>query len=140
MIATQGSVNSHFWENKLRELKPQMTLYSKACPLLVPLAEKKLYNSFISKLILKKYLKELKQYQIDSLIFGCTHYPLFQEIISNELGSNVNLINIGTASAKKTYDFLLANQLQANVNNLNNINYFVSSSEKSFLKKVKKII
>jgi len=68
IIATKGSVNSHVWENKIREVNPNVTIYTKACPKLVPLAEKGLSNSFIARIVLKKYLKKFKQYQIDALI------------------------------------------------------------------------
>lgn len=68
LIATKASINSHVWENKIRKINPSINIYSKACPLLVPLAEKKLNNSFISKIVIREYLKELKQCNLDSLI------------------------------------------------------------------------
>lgn len=68
LIATEGSVKSGVWENKIKDVNPKAVVYSKACPLLVPLAEKKLNNSFISKIVLKKYLKVFKEKNIDALI------------------------------------------------------------------------
>ena len=68
VIATAGSIKSNMWENRIRGMKRQVNVYSQACPRLVPLAEKNLYNSFISKIYLRKYLKELKSKNLDALI------------------------------------------------------------------------
>lgn len=68
IIATQGSITSHVWENKIHARYPSIKIHTKACPLLVPLAEKNFNNSFISYFVLKRYLKELKHCQLDSLI------------------------------------------------------------------------
>ena len=68
IIATPGSINSHVWENKIHEQNPTCTVYSKACPMLVPLAERNLQNSIFSKIALRSYLKDLKLKKIDTLI------------------------------------------------------------------------
>ena len=68
VIATQGSVNSHVWENKIREFHPEVTVTSKACPKLVPLAEKGMAHSIFARFALKEYLKELKLGSIESLV------------------------------------------------------------------------
>ncbi|MBQ9315100.1 MAG: glutamate racemase [Clostridia bacterium] len=75
LIATQGSINSHVWENKIHHFNPNINIYSKACPKLVPLAEKNLNNSLFSKIVLKKYLKDLKAYDIEALILRMYTLP-----------------------------------------------------------------
>ena len=68
IIATKGSVKSNVWKNKIQNSNPQSTIYSQACPLLVPLAERNLEHSLISKMVLKKYIKPFKNYDLDLLI------------------------------------------------------------------------
>lgn len=68
VIATKGAINSGVWENKIREFNSKVNVYTRACPMLVPLAEKDLNNSQLSKLFLKKYLKDFKNNNLDALI------------------------------------------------------------------------
>lgn len=129
IIATQGSVTSHVWENKILKYNPNCKITSVACPKLVPIAEKGLINSLEAKQAIKEYLSPFKINKINSLILGCTHYPLFTELIYNELGKNINLINAGTFSAIYFKDFLNQKQLFNTSIETNKIEYI--SSDKS---------
>ena len=94
MIATQASVRSGAYERTLRALDPAVTVIQKACPLFVPLAE--------------EYLASLRQEGIDTLILGCTHYPLLKDVIANVMGPGVALIDSGEESAKELQRLLTA--------------------------------
>lgn len=136
VIATQGSINSGVWEKRLLENDSDRNVYSVACPKLVPLAEKGLNNSLIAKYYIKKYTKIFKTNHIDSLVLGCTHYPLFKNLIKKELENQIDLINIGTLSAEFFNKYLLDNSL-ATSSTQGNVTYIVSGDEQIFLKKIK---
>ncbi len=104
VIATEATVKSGSYNLCLRELDPQITVVSKACPLFVPLVEEGLLEDRITDDVIQRYLHELKDYQVDSLILGCTHYPLLRNAIGRYMGDEVNLINPAyeTAKALKT--------------------------------------
>ncbi|MEA1901260.1 MAG: glutamate racemase, partial [Thermodesulfobacteriota bacterium] len=74
IIGTRATVKSGIYEKKIKKMNPHARVYSKACPLLVPLVEEGWLNKPETKMIVKKYLHPLKVRQIDTLILGCTHY------------------------------------------------------------------
>ena len=138
VIATQASIKSHVWENKIHKYNQDTNIYPVACPLLVPLAEKGLYKTFISKIIIKKYLEGFKDKNIECLVLGCTHYPLFNKFIQNELGDNIKIINLGEISA---LDFQKQSNIEFSSNMLQeqNVSYIASGNINKFLKKIKKM-
>ncbi len=138
IIATKGSVNSHVWEKKIHEFHPNANIYTRACPKLVPIAENNLTNTWFAKRVLKKYLKDFKPYSIDSIILGCTHYPLFYDTIHQEFGNSVKIWNIGTVSAKLFANYLNQNNLMSS-NKKGSIQYICSGNQKKFLKKISRI-
>lgn len=113
VIATGASIKSGNYERLIKEKLDGAKVYSKACPMFVPLVE----NGYIGKdcrptvEIAKEYLEPLKSEGIDTLILGCTHYPLLTPIISEILGPGVQLINSGAEAARHARDILLKNGL-----------------------------
>ena len=130
IIATQGTIKSKAWEKNIYKIKPNMPLQSKACPLLAELAEAGWTNNNIAKLVLEEYLKDFSN--IDALILGCTHYPLFSNTITNILGKDVELINTG----EKTAMFLKKQLLKQKLENCNNLKpsyqIYLSDTENNF--------
>ena len=133
IIATAGSISSHVWENEIRKFNPESTITSVACPKLVPLAEKGLTNSSQAKNAIKNYLKIFKAKKISSLILGCTHYPLFSDIIEKELGKDVKLINTGIYSANEFKQYLEQNNLFNDTQNISKVDYIVSGNKNIFI-------
>ena len=106
VIGTRATIRSAVYEEKIKQQEPGFRVYSKACPLLVPLVEEGWFNARETKMILRKYLAPLKQKQIDTLVLGCTHYPLLKDLIRYRIGkSRVNLIDssIEVALTLETY-------------------------------------
>lgn len=139
IIATQGSISSNVWQKKILDFNPDCNLTSLACPKLVPIAEQGLINSIESQNTIKEYMKIFKEAKIDSLILGCTHYPLFSDLIQKELGENVDLINVGTYSASEFKNFLSKNNLYNDTKNIGNTEYLVSGNKDIFIKNAKQL-
>lgn len=93
LIGTRATVNSGLYDQHLHRARPGCTVYSQACPLLVPLVEEGWLNRRETKMIVKQYLRPLRDKQIDTLILGCTHYPLLKPIIAPRIGRRVNIID-----------------------------------------------
>ena len=92
VIGTQATIRSKSYEKKLKEINPDFEVYSKACPLFVPLVEEGKIKGKITQLIIEDYLNDLVENDIDTLILGCTHYPLLKEEISN-LYPHLNIVD-----------------------------------------------
>lgn len=110
VIATAGTIRSNGWEKSILEKIPQAQVQSIACPLLAPMVEEGWYNNEIARLVIKEYLKPLKKVQ--SLILGCTHYPLLTNVIKEQVGKEVEIINIGSHVAKQVKQILQEQNLQ----------------------------
>jgi len=106
VIGTRATINNKAYSHELLKLSPKAKIYEKACPLFVPLAEEGWIDHKSTELIAKEYLTELKEKQIDSLILGCTHYPILAHVIQKVVGKNVKLIDSGNPAAKLVEDYL----------------------------------
>ena len=95
VIATTGTIRSGAWEKKLKENIENIEVLNKACPLLAQVAEEGWIDNEIAELIIKEYMKELKESEIEKLILGCTHYPLFKNLLKKEFGDNVEIVDTG---------------------------------------------
>lgn len=116
LIATQGTVNSGAYEKRLKNADSEIQVYKKACPLFVPLAEEGWTNNEVARLTVKEYLRELVDKHIDSIILGCTHYPLLKACIGEFVGENVTIVDPAKATAVRLREFLEShNMLTDNV-------------------------
>ncbi|MBP1043900.1 glutamate racemase [Vagococcus sp. BWB3-3] len=95
VIGTQVTVSSQAYSKAILTKSPHSQVIELACPKFVPIVESKEYHSPIAKMIVAETLKPLKQSGIDTLILGCTHYPLLAPLIHNYLGKEVELIDSG---------------------------------------------
>lgn len=100
IIGTNGTIKSGSFERTLKELNPFFAVFSKACPLFVPLVEEGWFNEPETLQIAKKYLLPLKDENIDTLILGCTHYPYLRRVISKVMGKEVVLIDTTDPTVK----------------------------------------
>ena len=106
VIGTQATVNSQSFVKELNKLRPGLTIYQQACPLLVPLVEEDYQARREAKIILRNYLRPLKLKKIDTLILGCTHYPIMLKQIKQVMGKNCQILNPGEVVAKFLIDYL----------------------------------
>ena len=95
VIGTQGTIKSHSYRRAIESKTDKTAIFGLACPKFVPIVESNEYHSPIAKKIVAETLKPLQLKKIDTLILGCTHYPLLRPIIQNYMGSSVTLIDSG---------------------------------------------
>ena len=127
LIGTPATIKANAWTKALKKENPQIKLFSVSCPLLVPLVEEGLINHQVTQILAKEYLQPLVKKRIDTLILGCTHYPLLQKVIRKVVG-NVVLINPGKATASVLKHYLIENELQASHNQPAHQFYFTDVS------------
>lgn len=106
VIGTRATVNSQVYDKEIAKLSPKIKVYSQACPLLVPLIEEDWHKRPEAISILKKYLKPLKSCNIDTLVLGCTHYPLMLREIKKVMGKRVKILPSGDITAKSLKNYL----------------------------------
>lgn len=107
VIGTTVTINSKAYSSEIKKINKKIKVFEKACPLFVPLAEEGWLNHKAAGLIAKEYLEDLKEADIDTLILGCTHYPVLSEVIQKAVGKKVKLINSGMPAS-----FILKNYLE----------------------------
>jgi glutamate racemase len=101
IIGTAATVRSRAYQKAIRALDPAVKTKAKACPLFVPLAEEGLTTGDATYLIAERYLASLMESNIDTLILGCTHYPLLKETIQKVVGPGVSLVDSAFAVAER---------------------------------------
>lgn len=106
VIGTESTIKSGIYNEYIRELNPEITVVSKACPLFVPLVEEGLIEDRVTDDIVSRYLQEMKEYRVDALVLGCTHYPLIRNTIKRFVGDSVHLVNPAFETAKSLKELL----------------------------------
>lgn len=131
IIGTEATVRSGAYEKRIKEIKPEIEVYSKACPLFVQLAEEGWTNNEVTKKTAEIYLKELVERGIDSIILGCTHYPLLKACIGETVGENVKIVNPAAVTAKRMKKYLQTNNM-LNDGNTEKHTFYVSDNSEKF--------
>lgn len=106
IIGTEGTVKSDQYKKMIRSKDTKSSVTSLACPKFVSLVESNAYNSAIAKKVVSKTLRPLKHKDLDTLILGCTHYPLLRPIIQNVMGDGVKLIDSGAETISEVSTIL----------------------------------
>ena len=134
VIATKATINSCAYERQIKRIDPAIKVFNQACPLLVPLTEEGWRNEKVTYVIASHYLKPLKKSNIDTLILGCTHYPLLKNIFKNILGNSVRLIDSAQQVAYETKEVLANEGLLNNKIKHSNCLFYVSDELQQFKK------
>ncbi len=106
VIGTEATIASGAYEAALKKLAPDVEVHSLACPLFVSLAEEGWTDNDVAQLVARKYLSPLRGTGIDTLVLGCTHYPLFKSVIAQAIDPDIRLIDSATETAKEVEDVL----------------------------------
>lgn len=100
VIATESTVQSGAYTKAIEKLDPETSVTERACPLFVPLAEEGWADADVAQTVAATYLKDLRA-NIDTLVLGCTHYPILRQVIQDTLGEQIELIDSGEATARE---------------------------------------
>ena len=138
VIATAGTIKSEGWKKQIERDIPDAKLINRACPLLASMAEEGWTDNEIARLAIHEYLKDIKD--IDALILGCTHYPLFKKVIEKEIGANVDIINTGEMVAKNVQKYILENQKENENKNSDKTDIYLTDLECNFMDVAKKLM
>ena len=132
VIGTIATIQSCTYEKQLKLINQELNVISQACPLLVPLAEDGWLKEKIVKDILTYYLDPLIKENIDTLILGCTHYPVFSTLMGDIMGADVTLIDSPAEVAIVLFDLLKEKNLLTKKNFLGKLDCFVTDKTSSF--------
>lgn len=113
VIGTAATVRSGAYERRIQARRPGSTVVQKACPLLVPLAEEGWTDGEVPQMVARSYLGDLRSARIDTLVLGCTHYPLLRGVIAAVMGPQVALVDSGEAAAVEAEQLLREHGLLA---------------------------
>lgn len=138
VIATRGTIKSNAWQCKINKSIESINVKSKECPVLAEIAEEGWSDNQIAKLILEEYLKEMRD--IDALILGCTHYPLFKNKISEVLGDKIELIDTGEKLSIYLKNELKSLDIMNELNNLPRYEIYLSDIESNFMDVANKLL
>lgn len=139
IIATDATIKSGIYTDYIRSLDPEVTVVGKACPLFVPLVEEGLLEDRITDDMVDRYLSEIKAYNVDALVLGCTHYPLLANPIKRYMGPKVTLVNPAYETAKELKNLLKEQNLLNKSHAVPKYEFYVSDGIdkfKSFADKV----
>ena len=133
VIGTESTIKSGIYNDYIRELNPDITVVSKACPLFVPLVEEGLIEDRVTDDIVARYLQEMKEYRVDSLVLGCTHYPLIRNTIKRFMGDEVRLVNPAFETAKSLKELLAEQGILNTSRRKPEYEYYVSDGVDKFI-------
>lgn len=133
VIGTESTVKSGIYNDYIRELDSDVTVVSKPCPLFVPLVEEGLLEDRVTDDIVGRYLRVMKEYKVDSLVLGCTHYPLISNAIERFMGKRVKLVNPAFETAKSLKELLTEQGMLNTSKQKPEYQYYVSDGVEKFI-------
>jgi glutamate racemase len=133
VIGTAGTIKSGAYERALRALEPSLRVTVRACPLFVPLVEEGWVDHEATRLVAREYLAPLLREEVDTLVLGCTHYPLLKQVIADVLGADVALIDSAEETARETAAVLKEERLTATAGTTGSHRFIASDDPLMFL-------
>jgi glutamate racemase len=134
VIGTSGTIRSSAYTRAIKRLQPEAVVLTRACPLFVPLVEEGWTDNQVARLTAQNYLQELQEAEIDTLVLGCTHYPLLKSLIADVMGTSVTLVDSAEETAYTVADILAGKCMLRPVSEKGNHQYFVSDVPAGFVR------
>jgi glutamate racemase len=134
VIGTAGTIRSSAYTRAIKRLNPDAEVLTRACPMFVPLAEEGWVDNQIARLTAQAYLHELKESAIDTLVLGCTHYPLLKLMIADVMGPGVVLVDSAEETARTVAAILADKKLLRPASEKGNHHYYVSDIPAGFVR------
>ncbi len=133
VIGTAGTIKSDKYAQIITSLEPSAQVFSAACPMFVPIVENGYADTEVARMVASDYLIGLKNQGVDTLILGCTHYPLLEGVISDIMGSGVELISSGREAAQYARKLLAREDLLTDRTAEGRREFYVSDDVESFV-------
>lgn len=134
VIGTAGTIRSSAYTRAIKRLNPAVSVLARPCPLFVPLAEEGWTDNDIARLTAHQYLDELREAGVDSLVLGCTHYPLLKKIIADTMGSGVALVDSAEETARTVAAILQDKKMLRPPAEQGNHHYYVTDVPAGFIR------
>ena len=134
VIGTRATIRSGAYEKALRALNVDLRVSSRACPLFVPLIEEGLLDDEITNQMIARYLAPLTADGVDTLVLGCTHYPLLSAAIARSLGNKIRLVDSAKSCARTVEDLLDRQSLRASATEKGNLLVALTDAADNFLR------
>ena len=131
VLGTRGTIQSEAYQKAILKRSPKALVIPIECPLFVPFVEEGYIDHPATRMLVKEYLRPLKDQKVDTLLLGCTHYPLLKKIIQEEIGYHITIIDSATSCAKKVAELLHVDKLKNNTDSPF-YDYFVSDDPQKF--------
>lgn len=132
IIGTEGTIKSELYTEYIHGIDSEISVIGKPCPLFVPLVEEGMLHDSVTDEVASRYLSELKKQDIDSLILGCTHYPLLRSTVGKIMGPEVNLVNPAYETAISLDMLLRQNHIKADETAHPKYEFYVSDAADKF--------
>ena len=132
VIGTNATISNKAYSSELNRVEKDLKIIEKPCPLFVPIAEEGWLDHEATKLIAKEYLQDLIDFGVDTVILGCTHYPLLSGVIQEVMGDSVKLIDSGMAASLEVEDYLNGRGVRNDSNQLGTHQFYVSDLPAKF--------
>lgn len=132
ILGTRGTIRSGVYQQEIKKRLPDAQIHAIHCPLFVPLVEEQWLSHEATRLIIEDYLRPLRNYSVDTVLLGCTHYPLLRELIQQELGGQIKIVDSATSCAERVKLQLDTLQLNSPLSNGSNHLFFVSEDPEKF--------
>ena len=132
VIGTTATIMSNAYHKKIKELAPDVKVFGQACPILVPLVEEGWLEDEITRMTVQKYMAPLIKNRIDTLILGCTHFPVIKNLIRQVVGPDIQLIDSGEETALVVRDMIRRLKIERPSKSAGSVQFYVSDIPKKF--------
>ncbi|HLO25042.1 MAG TPA: glutamate racemase [Geobacteraceae bacterium] len=134
VIGTEGTIRSSAYAKAIKRMNPEIEVITRACPLFVPLVEEGWIDTEVTRLTARTYLQGLAEEGVDTLVLGCTHYPLLKGIISEVMGREVTLVDSAEETARTVAEILRNGGNLRPSSEMGNHHYFVTDVPAGFIR------
>jgi len=134
VIGTEGTIRSSAYAKAIKRINPETEVITRACPLFVPLAEEGWVENEVARLTAEIYLRGLKNHGVDTLVLGCTHYPILKSTIADVMGEGVQLVDSAEETARTVAEILRSSGMIRPAAEKGNHHYFVTDVPAGFIR------
>ena len=134
VIGTAGTIASSAYTKAIKRINPEIEVVTRACPLFVPLAEEGWVDNEVARMTARMYLGELRDQGVDTLVLGCTHYPILKGVIAEVMGTGVTLVDSAEETALTVAQILSGQALLRPEGERGNHHYYVTDIPAGFIR------